>query len=301
MKKIILRKTALSVLGLLAAVLLFLFPALKLPLIDQTADTYFTEAITRGGICYATCRVINASVSIIEESSMHLQPAGIGISLAVGQAVDPVDDMTERVADVLVTAVTSLGVQKLMYEIGVSLLPPVFAVLLLVLSLLVWFSGDRTAFLQKTMTRFALLILIARFCLPVSSAINALINRHFFDEQIEEVNRELAVHSADLDKLKDFSLPDKSLLGTAALLKRKSDEFRKALVIAADNMGNIIENLLRLTFLYVGILVIQVVLLPLLTFFFLLKTVNTLFAVQLPQVIIYRLEQQSGENREQCI
>ncbi|XOF32483.1 MAG: hypothetical protein ACL93V_10595 [Candidatus Electrothrix sp. YB6] len=297
MKNVILQKAVLSVLGILIAVLLFLSPGLKLPVIDQTAETYFTEAITRGSVSYAICRVINASVSIIEESSMHLQPAGIGISLAVGQAVDPVDDMTERVADVLVTAVTSLGVQKLMYEIGVSLLPPVFAVLMVVLSLLVWFSGERMEFLQKTMTRFALLILIARFCLPVSSAINELINRHFFNGQIEEVNKELAVHSADLDKLKDFSLPEKSLLGTAAFLKRKSGDFRKALTVAADNMGNIIENLLRLTFLYVGILVIQVVLLPLLTFFFLIKTVNALFAVQLPQVIVYRPAKQ---NKEEC-
>ena len=127
--------------------------------------------------------------------------------------------------------------------------------------------------------------------------INELINRHFFNGQIEEVNKELAVHSADLDKLKDFSLPEKSLLGTASFLKRKSGEFKKALAVVAENMGNIIENLLRLTFLYVGILVIQVVLLPLLTFFFLIKTVNALFAVQLPQVIVYRPAKQS---REEC-
>lgn len=299
MKNAVLQKTALSVFGIIAAVLLFLSPGLKLPMIDQAADTYFTEAISKGGISYAICRVINASVSIIEESSMHLQPAGIGISLAVGQAVDPVDDMTERVADVLVTAVTSLGVQKLMYEIGISLLPPVFAVFLFILSLLLWFSGEKMSFLQKTMTRFALLILIARFCLPVSSLINELINRHFFNGQIEEVNKELLVYSADLDKLKDFSLPEKSLFGTATFLKNKSGEFKNVLTVAAGNMGNIIENLLRLTFLYVGILVIQVILLPLLTFFFLIKTVNALFAVQLPQIIVYRPAEQK-QGKEQC-
>jgi len=70
-------------------------------------DAYFREAITKAGVAYATCRVLNASVSIVKDSSLQLEPAGVGISLAVGQALDPIDDMTERLSDVLVTAITS--------------------------------------------------------------------------------------------------------------------------------------------------------------------------------------------------
>ncbi|MCI5223178.1 MAG: hypothetical protein D3924_11005 [Candidatus Electrothrix sp. AR4] len=167
----------------------------------------------------------------------------------------------------LVTSITSLGVQKLAYEIGVSLAPPALSIFLLILSLLVWFSSERIEFVQKTMMRFALLIVIARFCLPISSMINEVINENFFNGEIEEVSKKLAAGSNQLDKLKDFTLPEKGFLGTAAFLKRKSSEFRDALAVAGNNMGEMIENLLRLTFLYVGILVIQVVLLPLLAFF----------------------------------
>lgn len=161
--KPLMRKTILSIAGILAAVLLFFSPALRLPVLDEAADAYFKTAITKAGLSYATCRVINASVSIIEESSLHLQPAGVGVSLAVGQALDPIDDLTERVSDVLVTAVTSLGVQKIAYEIGISLAPPALAVFLLTLSLLLWFGNDRIKLVQKTIMRFALLIVIARF------------------------------------------------------------------------------------------------------------------------------------------
>ncbi|MCI5144431.1 MAG: hypothetical protein D3923_02645, partial [Candidatus Electrothrix sp. AR3] len=61
----ILKKVLLSIAGITTALLLFLTPSLKFPGIDTTADTYFTQAITKGGLSYATCRVINASVSII--------------------------------------------------------------------------------------------------------------------------------------------------------------------------------------------------------------------------------------------
>lgn len=60
-----------------------------------------------------------------------------------GQALDPIDDMTERLSDVLVTAITSLGVQKLAYEIGVSIAPQLFAIFLLALSIVSWFENDR--------------------------------------------------------------------------------------------------------------------------------------------------------------
>jgi hypothetical protein len=276
------QKALLSAAGILAAALLFLSPALRLPILDDAADAYFQAAITKGGLSYATCRMINASVSIIEESSLHLEPAGVGVSLAVGQALDPIDDLTERVSDVLVTAVISLGVQKLAYEIGISLAPPALAILLALLSLLVWFGNARVNMVQKTFTRFALLLLTARFCLPASSLVNNVVYDRFFAERIEQTSSNLAAGSAGFDKLKDFSLSEYSILGTAALLKQKSAELRDALTEVGENVGDLTANLLQLAFLYLGIFVIQVLVLPLLAFFLLAKTLNALFGTSLP-------------------
>jgi len=284
------QKTIASVTGVLAAVLLFFCSGLRIPVIDTATDTYFREAITKGGVAYATCRVINASVSIVKESSLQLEPAGVGISLAVGQALDPIDDMTERLSDVLVTAITSLGVQKLAYEISVSLVPPLLSVLLLIFSILYWFGNTGLQSLQKLIVRCALLIAVARFCLPVSSMVNEFLNSHFFDEQIAVASRELSAGSAEIDKLRDLSLPEiDGILGTiensAAFLKRKSTEFKNALVATVSHMGDTIENLLKLTFLYVGIFLIQVIILPLLSFFLLARIINALFNANMPMVL----------------
>ncbi|MCI5159260.1 MAG: hypothetical protein D3906_12675 [Candidatus Electrothrix sp. AUS1_2] len=218
----------------------------------------------------------------------------------MGQALDPVDDMTERLSDVLVTAITSLGVQKLAYEIGISLAPQVVAVFLLLMSVLIWCNSTKLVFLHKTMTRFALLVLIARFFLPLSSIANEFINANFFSPRIDEVSRKLALDSAKLDTLKDISLPD-SIFGTAAFLQEKSGELKKALTVVANNMGGIIESLLQLTFLYMGILLIQVALLPLLTFFFLIKIVNALFDIHLPaEVLHHHMNHPAVSEREEA-
>ena len=290
MKTIKKQKIIRSSVGVMIAILLFFSSGLKLPVLDTMTDTYFREAITKAGVAYATCRVINASVSIIKDSSLQLEPAGVGISLAVGQALDPIDDMTERLSDVLVTAITSLGVQKLAYEISVSLVPPLLSILLFALSILLWFENERLTSLQKIITRFILLIIISRFCLPISSVADDYLHKHFLADQISDANRELAVGSAELDKLKDFSLPEiAGILGTiensASFLKQKATEFKNALVATVTNMGDIIDNLLKLTFLYVGIFLIQVVILPLLSFWFLVKTANAFFHTNIPVIL----------------
>jgi hypothetical protein len=290
MKTATLQKTGLSLAGIIIAAVLFVSPGVRIPGLDSAADTYFNNAITKAGLAYATCRVVNASVSIIKESSLQLEPAGVGISLAVGQAVDPIDDMTERLSDVLVTAITSLGVQKLAYEIGVSLAPRVLSAFLVVVSILVWFENERLKSFQRIILRVAVIVLIARFCLPVSSLANAYLNQTFFADQIEAAGNELALGTTELDKLKDFSLPRidgmlQTIENSAVFIKRKSVEFKNALVEIVSNMGAIIENLIKLTFLYVGIFLIQVIFLPLLAFWFLVKITNALFQADIPYIL----------------
>jgi hypothetical protein len=276
-----------SAVGVLAAIVLFYCAGLQFPVVDATTDTYFREAITKAGVAYATCRVVNATVSVVKASHIQLEPAGIGISLAAGQVLDPIDDMTERLSDVLVTAITSLGVQKLAHDIFVSLAPPVLAVFVLALSILVWFSTARIAHLKTITVKIVIVIAIARICLPLSSVANGFIYTHFFADQVEAANAQLSLVSAEFDKLNDFSLPAvdglmKTIENSAALLKQKTSEFTAAIETLVANMGETIENLLRLTFIFVAVFLIQVVMLPLLTFWFLVNVTHALFQYNAP-------------------
>jgi hypothetical protein len=284
------KKIISSLVGIISAILLFLSSGVKLPVLDEQTDAYFENAITKAGVTYATCRIVNASVSIIKESELQLEPGGIGISLAIGQVLDPVDDMTERLSDVLVTAITSLGIQKLAYEISVSVVPPILSMCLLILSVLVWIPHKRLQLYQKTILRIAILVLAARFCLPMSSFANELVHEHFFSKKISKAKTELSKGFAELEELKAFSLPEADgVLGTlqnsTSLLEKKAKELKHALISMSDSMGTIVENLLSLTFLYVGIFLIQVIILPLMVFWVLVKLANDFFLTSIPAVI----------------
>lgn len=271
-----------SIVGILLSIVLFLSSGLQIPGLDSTADSYFKDSITKAGVSYGVCRVINATVSVIQQSSVQLEPAGIGLSLAVGQIADPINDMVERLSNILVMSIASLGVQELAYEISITIVPQILAVLLLLLSVLVWFKITRVLKLQRILMSVMVIASIARFCLPISSMANEFLQETFFEDKIIEANEKLTASTADIDKLEDVTVPKlDGFIGTignsASYIKEKSVDFKNTIQVIIENKSVIIENLLRLTFLYLGIFVIQVLVLPLLIFWFLMRIVNSLF------------------------
>jgi ABC-type multidrug transport system fused ATPase/permease subunit len=285
------QKSILTIILICLSILLFFSSHLnimnKLPVLDKNADRYFTESITKAGLAYATCRVINASVSIIKDSSLHLEPAGVGISLAAGQAVDPIDDMTERLSDVLVTAITAIGLMKLGHEIAIHIAPGLLAVLLLIATGLLWINNKKTDGVKKLLVGVIIIIVVGRICLPISAAVNDYLNNQFFYPQITEIREKLSLQFTALEQLNDYTLPEnKGVLGTlensAQLIKQKTIALQKAMKHLAANMGEMIDSLLKLTFLYVGVFLIQIILIPILMFWFMNKLINTSLQLNLP-------------------
>jgi len=263
---------------------------MKVPGLDDKAESYFNSAIQKAGVAYATVRVLNASVSVIQNSEVQLEPAGVGMSLAVGQVVDPINDMTERLSDVLVTAIGSLGVQRILYEIGVSIVPTLLGVFMVILSIFVWFHHRRIDAVRKFLLGISAIIIAARFFLPVAAIGNHFLYEHYFLNDITEARENLAFASSEFDKLAQIRLPEiDGLAGTvknsASFLKAKSIEFKNTIGAITQNTGEIISNLLKLTWLYVGIFFVQVIALPIIMFWLLVKIANAVLSTGFPSMI----------------
>ena len=276
------KKVAKSITGVLISIVLFFSSGVQIPFIDSTADAYFKDSITKAGVSYGVSRLINATVSVVKESSIGLEPAGVGLSIAVGQLADPINDMVERLSNVLVMSIASLGVQELAYEISVTVVPQFMAVFLLVLSVLVWFDNQRIDKLQKIILSVLVIASIARLCLPISSLANEFLQETFFEDKIIEANQQLTASTADLNELDNLPVPEiNGLFGTlgnsATYIKDKTVEFKNTVQVLMENKGVIVENLLSLTFLYLGVFIIQVLVLPILIFWLLMRIVNSLF------------------------
>jgi len=278
-----------SVLLLVAAVVLFMLPGLKLPYIDKNTDTYFSDSMTKAGVAYGFCRAVNASVSAIKESEIQIEPAGLGLSLAAGQVLDPLDDMTERASDILVTAIVSLGIQKIAYELCVAFVPSLIGFALIILFGISFVKGDRATALRGLGVSSIVLLAVARFCLPTSSIINAYLHENYFLPQITAVQDQLAMNSPELERLKDTSMPEiDGVLGTVKngfdFVGEKTADLSATIKAMVGNMESMISNLLKLSYLYVAIFIVQVIILPVGAFWLLTRVTNVLFGTGIPYI-----------------
>ena len=271
-----------STLFLVTAVVLFMQPGLKLPYMDKNTDTYFSNSMAKAGVAYGICRVVNASVSAIKESQLHIEPAGLGVSLAAGQVLDPLDDMTERASDILVTAIVSMGIQKIAYELCVAFVPSLIGVAIIVLFGISFVKGDRATTLRGLVISSIILLAVARLFLPTASIINAYLQKNYFSPQILKVQNELSMNSPELERLKDMSMPEiDGVLGTVKngfyFVGEKTSDLNAILKEMVGNMERMIFNLLKLSYLYVAIFIVQVIILPIGAFWLLTRIANVLF------------------------
>lgn len=81
--------------------------------IDNRAKTYLEDALTQTAIVYGTVRGIHAVISVIKGTQVH--PPFVTLSL--GEALNPAEDLIEQFSNVLLIAIASLGAQRFMMEI----------------------------------------------------------------------------------------------------------------------------------------------------------------------------------------
>jgi len=262
-----------TLLLLLVSALFYGASLVKIPAIDDVTDTYFSESIRSATLAYATTRGVNAVVSVVKESHLELAPAGVGITIAAGQILDPIDDMTERLSSILLAAIASIGIQKLGYEIGTAISFKAIAMVLLLMAPLLWLNSAALAALYEPLLKLCLLLLLLRFLLPVSALISDQLYSHWLQPGITDAVDDLSAVSNSYQSLS--KLPPEQGGGffssMTAATSEKVEQIRAAFMQMVEHAENIIRSLLTLMTLYLAVFVVQVVMLPLLMLWLMLR------------------------------
>jgi hypothetical protein len=199
--------TSLTLIVLLVVIILpplraTVFENLILNQIDQKATIQVEESLTRALAGFALARVTNGVISVIQESEVAVSPAGVGLSLALGQILDPLNDMVERFSWVMLVALTSLGVQRFLIEVS----PWMGIQLLGSLALLLWLAGlwlghwiriDLTT-LGK---RLLFLAIVVRFAVPLTAALNQATYDYFLADRYSVASSSIAETNAELQQV----------------------------------------------------------------------------------------------------
>lgn len=101
-----------------AAFIMLLCLLLALIPLEASLDNQLTNMLKVTLTVYAIARSLNAVLSVAQGTELSIEPMGVGVTLAPGQILDPLNDLIEQFSTVLLMASASLGIQKILLPLG---------------------------------------------------------------------------------------------------------------------------------------------------------------------------------------
>lgn len=157
---------------------------------DQPARELNDTALKRALVTFAVARTLNGVISMAQGTEVAVQPAGVGVNLAPGELLDPVNDLVESFSAVMLYASVALGTQKLLLGLSDGVW---WSVLLGLLSF--WYIGLalRGAPMARPLGRWLLAFWLARFAVPLITVGTEAAFHWFLQPEYERSSTELGV------------------------------------------------------------------------------------------------------------
>jgi hypothetical protein len=183
---------------LLASVLLVALLAVAVTgLVDRPAQRYTESALARAMVTFGVARTLNGVISVVQETEVSIQPAGVGVALMPGQLLDPLNDLIERFSWVMLASAVSLGMQSTLMRMSAWwAADAALAVGVLVILFQLW-GPRRGGRLAAVLQRAAALVLFLRFAIPTLLLATSFLSATFLqDDQVAATDQLAATAEA---------------------------------------------------------------------------------------------------------
>jgi len=161
----------------------------------RIVDDSFNQAL----VVFGTAKALNAVISVVQGTEVGPP----GVTIAIGEVLDPVNDLIERFSWIMLASITSLGIQTIFMNIVTD---SVFNYLLLFLvvayNLWLFFRFTRDEKPRTLFFKITVIMVFLRFSVPLMSIANDLVYTHFVQSQynIVELDRGITTISDNIER-----------------------------------------------------------------------------------------------------
>ncbi|XPV68099.1 MAG: hypothetical protein ACNI25_12400 [Halarcobacter sp.] len=244
---------------------------------DHSAKALVDDSFTQAVIVFGSAKALNAVISLAQGTQLDLP----FIIIAIGEVLDPINDLVEQFSLVMLACITSLGIQKILLNFVTN---EVYNYLLLffVIVFNIWlfkrFKKDEK--LRGIFFKVTFILLFLRLSIPLIAYINNLSYNYFVKPEynIEVLNNNIVKVKDDVSKVTKETINQKSNNSfinkviekfDSSYYEKKVEEYRNAV----DNSSDYIIDLII-------VFIFQTILLPLVFLFFLYSFIKSLFILK---------------------
>ena len=210
---------------------------------DSVAIEKIDAGLKRALVSFATARAVNAAISVLQGTSVAVEPAGIGVTLAPGEALDPINDMIESFSNLMLIASVSFGIQHVLIGIGGHWLLSAF----LTAATLLWcIFYLRRAPIPRWVTTCLVVTVVLRFAIPAVTVGTDVLFQNFLaqeyaathaliEDSTSEVKKSIPQASPPenagfWDKLKSLSPQDLNPAGKVDRLLKAAEKWPEQII-----------------------------------------------------------------------
>lgn len=231
--------------------------------INENANTRLDSSFKQALAVFATAKGLNAVISLVQGTEVG--PPGVTIS--IGEILDPINDLVERFSWIMLASLTSLGIQKIMMNIvtcnGFDIL---LIASLVIANFLYFFKLEKISKEKKLFYKVTIILIFLRFSIPFMTMANEYVYVNFVKQDYNIEVSQSMVNSAK-EGFSKFDEKESSLFSTD-YYQQKMSEFEKLSSEAGDHIVDLII-----------IFIFQTILFPIIFLYFLYRLVSHLFNI----------------------
>lgn len=245
-------------------------------ILDTQGKELIDKAFTQAIIVFGSAKALNAVISLAQGTELDLP----FLTVAIGQVLDPINDLVEQFSLIMLASMTSLGIQKILLGFVTNgWFNLLLALNLIILNLWMFIRFKNDANIRTLFFKITVVLVFLRFAVPLMGYVNEMAYEHFVKPQynIEQLNENIIGVKEEVSKVTHETIKQKEEQSFLSKVTEKFDsnyyaqkieEYKKA----ADNSSEYIVDL-------IVVFIFQTIVLPLIFLMILYYFVKGIFNI----------------------
>lgn len=245
--------------------------------IDDNAKKLVDESFKQSVIVFGSAKALNAVISLAQGTQINLP----FVTVAVGEILDPINDLVEQFSLVMLASMVSLGIQKILLNFVTT---DIYNYLLFT-SIIIFnfwlfkrFTNDEKT--RNLFFKITFILLFLRFAIPMMAYVNEVSYNYFVKPQynIEELNQDILKVKDDVSKINQETITQKqdSSFFNKVMEKFDSSYYEKKVNEYKDAVDNSSQYIIDLIIVFI----FQTIFLPIIFLFLLYSFVKSIFNIR---------------------
>jgi len=239
---------------------------------EELVESSFTQAL----IVFGSAKGLNAVISLAQGTQLDLP----FLTVAIGEVLDPINDLVEQFAWVMLASMASLGIQKILLSFTASgIYNIVLAFCLVVVNLWLFFRFSKDKELRTIFFKVTAVLLFLRFAVPLMGYVNFVVYENFVKPKynIETLNNKIEIVRDEVDKVTNETLQKKQDDSFFDKVTKSLD--RDFYMQKIEQYKDAANNASRYVIDLIIVFIFQTIFLPLLFLFVLYHFTRSIFAI----------------------